>query len=299
MIIKTLAVGPIMANCFIVGCEQTREAAVIDPGDEADRILLTLAEAKLTVTQILNTHGHFDHVGANKRMKKATGAPILIHALDAPMLRMLSRSAAAWGMSAEDSPAPDRTIDEGDTITVGTITFKVFHTPGHTPGGVSLLADGCLFVGDTLFAGSVGRTDFPGGDFDTLKSSIQKKLFALADDVQVFTGHGPETTIGEEKRHNPFVGMGARYEPCYCNVTRLEGPQLTGLDLDLHGLAGGAHRHLGDMERHGDLPGVAAGKPAVLEFFADSGFHGRVCRRGRLHDLFFGGVPEKAELAFH
>ena len=186
MIIKTLAVGPIMANCFIVGCEQTREAAVIDPGDEADRILLALAEAKLTVTQILNTHGHFDHVGANKRMKKA------------------------WGMSAEDSPAPDRTIDEGDSISVGTITFKVIHTPGHTPGGVALFADGCLFVGDTLFAGSVGRTDFPGGDFDTLKSSIQKKLFVLADDLQVFTGHGPETTIGEEKRHNPFVGMGAR-----------------------------------------------------------------------------------------
>jgi len=211
MLIKTLAVGPIMANCFIVGCEQTHQAAVIDPGDEADRILRTLAEAKLTVTQILNTHGHFDHVGANKRMKTVTGAPILIHALDAPMLSMLSRSAAAWGMSAEDSPAPDRTIDEGDTIAVGTITFQVIHTPGHTPGGVSLLADGCLFVGDTLFAGSVGRTDFPGGDFETLKSSIQKKLFALADDVQVFTGHGPETTIGGEKRHNPFVGVGARY----------------------------------------------------------------------------------------
>ncbi len=139
MIIKTLAVGPIMANCFIVGCEQTRQAAVIDPGDEADRILLSLAEAKLTVTQILNTHGHFDHVGANKRMKTVTGAPILIHALDAPMLRMLSRSAAAWGMAAEDSPAPDRTIDEGDTVSVGTITFKVIHTPGHTPGGISRL----------------------------------------------------------------------------------------------------------------------------------------------------------------
>jgi len=211
MIIKKLAVGPIMANCFIVGCGQTRQAAVIDPGDEADRILLTLAEDKLTVTHILNTHGHFDHVGANKRLKKATAAPILIHAQDAPMLQLLSRSAAAWGMSAEDSPPPDRTIDEGDLIQVGTITFKVIHTPGHTPGGVSLFADGCLFAGDTLFAGSVGRTDFPGGDFDTLRTSIQKKLFVLPDSVKVFTGHGPETTIGEEKRHNPFVGMGARY----------------------------------------------------------------------------------------
>jgi glyoxylase-like metal-dependent hydrolase (beta-lactamase superfamily II) len=211
MIIKKLAVGPIMANCFVVGCNATREAAVIDPGDEANRILLALAEAKLTVKQIINTHGHFDHVGANKRMKAATGAPILIHALDAPMLSMLSRSAAAWGMSAEDSPRPDRFVEEGDILDVGSIRFQVIHTPGHTPGGISLLADGCLFVGDTLFAGSVGRTDFPGGDFETLKSSIQKKLFVLDDDVQVFTGHGPETTIGEEKRHNPFVGLGARY----------------------------------------------------------------------------------------
>jgi glyoxylase-like metal-dependent hydrolase (beta-lactamase superfamily II) len=210
MLIKKLAVGPIMANCFIVACDQTREAAVIDPGDEAERILRTLAEARLTVTQIINTHGHFDHVGANRRMKQATGAPILIHALDAPMLRSLSRSAAAWGMSAEDSPPPDRMIDQGDTISIGTITFQVIHTPGHTPGGVSLHADGYVFVGDTLFAGSVGRTDFPGGDFDTLKSSIQQKLFTLGDEVQVFTGHGPETTIGEEKRHNPFVGMRAR-----------------------------------------------------------------------------------------
>jgi glyoxylase-like metal-dependent hydrolase (beta-lactamase superfamily II) len=211
MIIKKLEVGPIMANCFIVGCKETHEAAVIDPGDEANRILLTLAEAKLTVKQIINTHGHFDHVGANKRMKAATGAPILIHALDAPMLSMLSRSAAAWGMSAEDSPSPDRTIDEGDVIRFGSIRLQVMHTPGHTPGGVSLIADGCVFVGDTLFAGSVGRTDFPGGNFDTLRSSIQKKLFALGDEVKVFTGHGPETTIGEEKRYNPFVGLGAKY----------------------------------------------------------------------------------------
>jgi glyoxylase-like metal-dependent hydrolase (beta-lactamase superfamily II) len=210
MIIKKLTVGPIMANCFIVGCDQTREAAVIDPGDEADRILRILAEDRLTVRHIINTHGHFDHVGANRRMRKATGAPILIHALDAPMLSLLSRSAAAWGMSAEDSPPPDRTIDEGDTIRFGTVTFQVMHTPGHTPGGVSLLANKHLFVGDTLFAGSVGRTDFPGGDFETLKSSIQTKLFVLSEDVQVFTGHGPETTIGEEKRNNPFVGSRAR-----------------------------------------------------------------------------------------
>jgi glyoxylase-like metal-dependent hydrolase (beta-lactamase superfamily II) len=211
MIIKTLAVGPIMANCFIVGCPETREAVVIDPGDEADRILFELAESRLKVVHIVNTHGHFDHVGANRRMKRATAAPLSIHALDAPMLQHLARSAAAWGMSAEDSPAPDNLVAEGDRLAFGHRAMTVLHTPGHTPGGISLLVDGHLFVGDTLFAGSVGRTDFPGGDFDTLRASIQKKLFTLPDDVRVHTGHGPDTFIGEEKRSNPFVGLNARY----------------------------------------------------------------------------------------
>jgi hydroxyacylglutathione hydrolase len=211
MIIKTLAVGPIMANCFIVGCKETLEAAVIDPGDEAEKILGSVAELDLRVRFIINTHGHFDHVSANRGVHAATKAPILIHALDAPMLEQISASAANWGLSAENSPSPDRTIDDGDTITFGKITFKVIHTPGHTPGGISLFADGHVFVGDTLFAGSIGRTDFPGGDFGTLKSSIQDKLFTLADDVRVFTGHGPETSIGRERQHNPFVGVNAMY----------------------------------------------------------------------------------------
>lgn len=207
MIIKRLTVGPIQANCFILGCEETNIAAVIDPGDEADRILMALAEDKLTVKYLINTHGHFDHVGANNRMKKATGAEILIHSLDAPMLARLSESAGNWGMSAEDSPEPDRLIEEGDEIEVGNIVLKVLHTPGHTPGGVSLYTDNAVFVGDTLFAGSIGRTDFPGGSFETLKSSIQDKLFALGDDVTVYTGHMGNTTIGNEKRTNPFVGL--------------------------------------------------------------------------------------------
>jgi len=208
MIIKDLTVGPIMANCFIVGCEKTREAVVIDPGDEPDKILLTLAGLKLKVKYIINTHGHFDHVGGNKRMKDATGADILIHSLDAPMLDYISQSASAWGMNAEDSPAPDRMLKDGDEVKFGNIILKVIHTPGHSPGGISLYSDGFVFVGDTLFAGSIGRTDFPGGDFDTLISSIRKKLFVLGDDVRVFTGHGPETTIGTEKRYNPFAGYG-------------------------------------------------------------------------------------------
>ncbi len=207
MIIKTLAVGPIMANCYIVGCESGKQAAVIDPGDETDKILMALAEAGLTVKYILNTHGHFDHVGGNRRMKDATGAELLIHPNDVRMLESLPQAAAAFGLSAESSPPPDRTIAEGDTITFGDITLQVLHTPGHSPGGVSFHANGAVFVGDTLFAGSIGRTDFEGGDFNTLISSIKNKLFPLGDDVTVYTGHGPTTTIGQEKQMNPFLRM--------------------------------------------------------------------------------------------
>ncbi|MDZ7580902.1 MAG: MBL fold metallo-hydrolase [Deltaproteobacteria bacterium] len=206
MIIESLTVGPIQANCYILGCEETREAVVIDPGGEADRILMTLARSRLKLRYIINTHGHFDHVGANKRLKDVTGAPILIHRLDAPMLDQLSASAASWGLSAEDSPAPDRMLEDGDTVVFGTITLKVLHTPGHTQGGISLFTDACVFVGDTLFAGSVGRTDFAGGNAATLKQNIQNKLFALADDVVVYPGHMEPTTIGKERRTNPFVG---------------------------------------------------------------------------------------------
>lgn len=206
MIIKMLPVGPIMANCFILGCEETLEAVVIDPGDEADRILMALVESKLTLKYIINTHGHFDHVGANKPLADATGAPILIHALDAPMLNQIAASAANWGLAGDNSPAPEKLLDEGDTVTFGNITLTVIHTPGHTPGGISLKTGEHVFVGDTLFQGSIGRTDFPGGSFETLRDSIQKKLFVLGDEVQVYTGHGPQTTIGHERINNPFVG---------------------------------------------------------------------------------------------
>lgn len=205
MIIKTLAVGPIVANCYILGCEETKEAVVVDPGDETGKILMSLADSGLKVKYIINTHGHFDHVGGNKKLKDATGADILIHPLDAPMLDQLSASAANWGLSADDSPPPDRTVEEGDEISFGNITLKVIHTPGHTPGGVSFHTNGYVFVGDTLFESSIGRTDFPGGSFETLISSIKNKLFTLEDDVQVFTGHGPATTIGREKQFNPFL----------------------------------------------------------------------------------------------
>lgn len=207
MIIKELVVGPLMANCFIFGCKKTREAVVIDPGGDADKILLSLADSELKVKYIINTHGHFDHVCGNGKMKDATDADILIHPLDAPMLGMLTSNAAVFGISVENSPPCDQTIEEGETVSFGNISLKVIHTPGHTPGGISLYTDGIVFVGDTLFAGSIGRTDFPGGDFDTLISSIKTKLFDMEDDMRVLSGHGPETSIGNEKRFNPFVGQ--------------------------------------------------------------------------------------------
>ena len=204
MIIESLVLGPIQANCFILGCDDTHEAAVIDPGDESDKILMLLAKNGLKVTKIINTHGHFDHVGANRRLKEVTGADILIHRLDAPMLSQLAASASAWGLSADNSPAPDTELEEGDTISFGKLTLKVIHTPGHTPGGISLYIQDSVFVGDTLFAGSIGRTDFPGGNHDTLIQSIQQKLFVLPEETKVYPGHMGATTIGNEKRHNPF-----------------------------------------------------------------------------------------------
>jgi hydroxyacylglutathione hydrolase len=207
MIIRSMQVGPLGANCYIIGCEETRHAAVIDPGGDADKILLALANDQLTLKAIINTHGHFDHVSANKALKKASGADLMIHPDDVPMLTHLAQGAAQWGMRSEDSPAPDRLLNEGDTIKVGTLELKVFHTPGHTPGGISLYTEKAVFVGDTLFAGSIGRTDFPGGDFNTLISSIHHKLFALPDDTTVYTGHMEPTTIGKEKRYNPFCAL--------------------------------------------------------------------------------------------
>ncbi len=204
MIIQSLVVGPIQANCFILGDEKTQEAVVIDPGDEAQRILAGLQKQALKLKYIINTHGHFDHVGANKALKEKTGAPILIHRAEAPLLAQLSSSAAVWGMQVDDSPPADRLLEDGDKISFGEITLEVIHTPGHSLGGISLYTPKDLFVGDTLFAGSIGRTDFPGGDYDQLISGVRTRLFVLGDDVRVFPGHGPATTIGQERRYNPF-----------------------------------------------------------------------------------------------
>lgn len=195
-----------MANCYILGCERTKEAVVLDPGDEADKVLMTLSGDELKVKHIINTHGHFDHVGANKRLKEVTGAELMIHREDEPMLSELSTHARAFGLSADNSPGADRYLADNDRIEFGDHALTVIHTPGHSRGCICLYSepDKVLFSGDTLFAGSIGRTDLPGGDFDTLISSIKTRLFNLPDDTVVYTGHGPETSIGREKKINPF-----------------------------------------------------------------------------------------------
>ena len=208
MILKSMALGPIMANCYVLGCQNTREAAVIDPGEEAARIVDALKEEGLTLKVILNTHGHFDHVGANRELKLAfPEARLMIHGDDAPMLGQLANSARMFGMQAENSPDPDELLQDGAMITVGDIQLEVVHVPGHSPGGVAFVTAEGVFVGDTLFAGSIGRTDLPGGNFETLIASIQNRLFNLDDETRVYPGHMGPTTIGQEKRFNPFCAV--------------------------------------------------------------------------------------------
>ncbi|RTZ91750.1 MAG: MBL fold metallo-hydrolase [Deltaproteobacteria bacterium] len=206
MILEGFPVGPIQANCYIVGDKATQKGVVIDPGDEAERILGQVQQHGLDVELIFNTHGHFDHVGANKRVKEATGAKIAIHPEDAHYLGKISQSAAVWGMHAEDSPPPDILLEDGQVIEIGGLKFKVLHTPGHSPGSVSLVMPNAdlVFTGDLIFAGSIGRTDFPGGDYNTLIQSVREKIFTLGDDIRILSGHGPVTTVGQEKRYNPF-----------------------------------------------------------------------------------------------
>lgn len=187
MVVRMM-VGPLMVNCYLVGCKETGEAAVIDPGGDVQRIVSELVKRNLTVKYILNTHGHWDHTGGNDELRAITRAPLLIHRADAPALNQ----------------APDGFLEEGEQIRFGTHTLGVLHTPGHSPGGVCFVSPGVVFCGDTLFAGSIGRTDLPGGSCPQLIEGVRAKLFCLADDVRVYPGHGEATTIGEERRHNPF-----------------------------------------------------------------------------------------------
>ena len=205
MKVLQLEVGSLGTNCYIAYCEKTRKAVVIDPGGDAARILATLNREGLTVEAIINTHGHADHVLANTKVKEATGAPIWIHSADADMLGSGSRNLSAFLGGATSCGKADRLLTDGEVLPIGDFSLTVLHTPGHTPGGISLLFDKTVFVGDTLFAESIGRTDFPGGSYSQLINSIKTKLMTLDDEVKAYPGHGPATTIGWERRQNPFI----------------------------------------------------------------------------------------------
>lgn len=203
MIIKNVVVGPLQVNCFIVGDELSKESIIIDPGDEPDMIMDIIKKNSLKVKYILCTHGHFDHVGAVSDIKKETGAEILIHEDELIIYNAARDMAAFWGYDIDPLPKPDKFVKNGDTVTIGKLSFSVLHTPGHSPGGICLYGNGILITGDTLFEGSVGRTDFYGGDMEKLKASF-KRLMSLPNETRVLPGHGGETTIGREKMENMF-----------------------------------------------------------------------------------------------
>lgn len=207
MIFETLVVGQLGVNCFILADPETKEGVVVDPGDEAGAILELIKAKGVRVKYILNTHGHFDHIGGNRRLVEATGATLMIHRGDEPFLSRASRSATTYGLKADDSPPPAAYLEDGQTITFGSRELRVIHTPGHSPGGSCfyLPSEGKLISGDTLFAESIGRTDLTGGSQDQLISSVRSKLLVLPGDTRVYPGHGPATTIGHEKRHNPYL----------------------------------------------------------------------------------------------
>ncbi|MDF1535599.1 MAG: MBL fold metallo-hydrolase [bacterium] len=205
LVVEHLAVGPLQSNCFIVGDEISGEAVVIDPGEDGEMILAAVRRRPWTVRAVLNTHAHFDHIAANEVIVKETGAPLVAPRADAPYMPQAHMAARMYGLVVAPSPDPDRLIDEGDVIIIGDEEIGVLSTPGHTPGGVTFVTSAGVFPGDALFAGSIGRTDLPGGDYQTLIISIRKKILTLPDETPVYPGHGPFTTVGREKNLNPFL----------------------------------------------------------------------------------------------
>lgn len=206
MIFESIAVGPLSVNCYIIGCERSQEGIVVDPGGDAPLIIDYVNKHGLKIKTIINTHGHFDHVGGNRKLSEEYDARLLIHQSDASMLSRAADVGLMYGMSCENSPEADAYLVDGMEISFGDYVFKVLHTPGHTQGCCCLYLEKeqVVITGDTLFADSIGRTDLPGGSHEQILESIRKKLFTLPDDVIAYPGHGQQTTIGHEKRHNPY-----------------------------------------------------------------------------------------------
>jgi glyoxylase-like metal-dependent hydrolase (beta-lactamase superfamily II) len=207
MLHKILPVGPLQCNCSIIGDEQTGEAMVIDPGDQIDDILRILREEKLQLKQIVVTHAHIDHVGGAMKLKTATGAPILMNQNDYALLKMLDMQATWVGMKPPGAVQVDEGVGDGRVLQIGGMSANVIHTPGHTEGSICLHfpQEKKLIAGDTLFAGSIGRTDLPGGSMEKIMRSLHTRVLALPDDTQVTPGHGLQTTIGTERETNPFL----------------------------------------------------------------------------------------------
>ena len=197
--------GRFLENCYLVIDEASAACAIVDPGEEAGLIAHKLAAAGVTPVAIWVTHAHVDHVLGVPRLRAETGAPVYLHPADRPLYDHVPEQAAAFGMAAPALPPPDRALAHGEVLRVGELAFRVRHAPGHSPGSVVFEGAGAAFVGDVLFQGSIGRTDLPGGDFDTLIRSIERELLTLPDSTIVYSGHGPATTVGGERRSNPFL----------------------------------------------------------------------------------------------
>jgi hydroxyacylglutathione hydrolase len=207
MIHEVLTVGPLQCNCSILGDETSREAIVVDPGDDISRIMALIRQHSLTVKQIVITHAHIDHIAGAAKLKSLTGAPILYNQHDLPLVKMMDIQAGWLGIGTPEVPPPDDTLDDNKLISITGLTGSILHTPGHTEGSVCLYlpTQSLLIAGDTLFAGSVGRTDLPGGNTRKLLASIHERLLTLPDEVTVIPGHGNRTTIGTERESNPFL----------------------------------------------------------------------------------------------
>ena len=204
MLIERLVVGMLQCNCYLVGCEETKEGIIIDPGGDATLILDRVEELGLTIKSIVNTHGHIDHIAANRPVKEGTGAQIAIHEDDAEWLVTDQGDYARMLGVSLPGPAADVLLKEGDEIAFGNENLRVIHTPGHSLGGISLVGDGVVFCGDTLFANGVGRVDLPGGSWEILMATIKTRLLTMPDETTAYTGHGPPTTIGRERQFNPW-----------------------------------------------------------------------------------------------